>query len=243
MRKEIVWVWLVGVAVVAGGCGISKEVYQRDVDALKIQLADLELQKEGLVNDRHRCTDELQLLSKERGALSADLRTALDRVEEMRVLAEKRKAALANFRAKLQDMVAAGKLTVRTDKGRMIVEMSEKVLFDVGKSKLKEEGLAALTQLTVILVSLDPNRQFQVAGHTDDTGSDETNWRLSLDRAREVVLFMIEEGMPAERISAAGYGRFVPVADNATPDGRALNRRIEIALVPNIEELMMPGGE
>jgi len=234
---------LIGVAVALGGCGISTDVYKRDVDGLKKQIAELEVQKEGLVNDRRKLTDELQLIGKERGTLSADLRKALDRVEEMRLLAEKKRAALAAFRAKFQAMVAAGQLKIRTDKGRMIVEMSEKVLFDVGKFKLKPDGLSALTQLTTILMSLEGNRQFQVAGHTDDTGSDDTNWRLSLDRAREVVLYMVAEGMPAERVSAAGYGRFAPVAANDTPEGRALNRRIEVILVPNIEDLMVPEGE
>jgi chemotaxis protein MotB len=158
-------------------------------------------------------------------------------MEELKQQALKRKQALQSLKAKLQEMVAAGKLKVRTDRGRIIVEMSEQVLFDVGQSKLKPEGMAALDELTPILISLQ-GRHFQVAGHTDNTGSEATNWKLSVNRALEVTMYMIERGMPPDRISAAGYAFYAPVAPNDTPEGRARNRRIEIVLVPNIEELM-----
>jgi chemotaxis protein MotB len=239
MKKALL---LGAVAVFLAGCGISEKVYKADVNGLKDQIATLEQNKEQLIGEKRKLSEELLVLGKEKGALSGDLKKALDRVEELRLMAEKRKAKLMELRNKLQAMVAAGQLKIRTDKGRIIVEMAEKVLFDVGKFKLKPEGLTALSQLTTILMSLEA-RQFQVAGHTDDTGSDETNWKLSANRALEVVLYMIEQGMPANRISASGYGKFAPVAPNDTPEGRTQNRRIEIVLVPDITELLTPEGE
>lgn len=229
-------------AVVAAGCGISKDVYQRDVQALQQQIKDLERDKGTLIGEKRRLTDELARLGQEKGVLSQDLKTALERMEELRQQAQRRKAALDNLKAKLQEMQAAGKLRVRTSRGLLIVEMSEQVLFDVGKYQLKPDGKAALAQLTPILATLE-GRQFQVAGHTDDTGSPLTNWRLSANRAMEVTLYMIEQGMPPERLSAAGYGMYAPVAPNDTPENRAKNRRIEIILVPNIEEIMGIGEE
>lgn len=225
------------VALAASGCGIKEDVYRRDVNALKDQIALLETQKESLIGERGRLNDELNALAQEKGVLSKDLKKALDKMEELRQQAEQRKARLLELRNKLQSMVAAGQLTIRTDGGRMIVEMAEKVLFDTGKYRLKEEGLAALAQLTSILRTLE-GRQFQVAGHTDSAGSDEMNWKLSLDRAREVVLYMVQMGMPPDRVSAAGYGKFAPVASNDEPEGMAQNRRIEIVLVPDISELL-----
>jgi chemotaxis protein MotB len=163
-------------------------------------------------------------------------------MNELKAQAENRKVKIAELKAKLQSMVSAGQLKIRTDKGRMIVEMAEKVLFDSGKFKLKPEGLLALEQLTEILKTLE-GRTFQVAGHTDDVGADDMNWTLSLNRAKSVAQYMIEKGMPAERLSAAGYGKFQPVAPNDSPEGKAQNRRIEIALVPNIEEILGFGAE
>jgi chemotaxis protein MotB len=63
-----------------------------------------------------------------------------------------------------------------------------------------------------------------------------SNWELSSARALEVVGFMIEKGMPAENVGAAGYAEFDPVADNSTPEGRAQNRRIEIMMMPTIPQ-------
>lgn len=231
------WLWVAVLAVVASGCGIKEDVYRRDLNSLKDQIALLESQKLSLVGERTQLGQELSALAQEKGVLSKDLKRALDKMEELRQQAEQRKAKLQELRNKLQAMVLAGQLTIRTDGGRMIVEMAEKVLFDTGKFRLKEDGLVALGQLTGILKSLE-GRQFQVAGHTDSAGSDEMNWRLSLDRAREVVLYMVQMGMPPDRVSAAGYGKFAPVASNDDPEGMAQNRRIEIVLVPDIGELL-----
>lgn len=220
-------------------CGISEEIYRRDMNNLKNQIADLEEQKANLINDKKKCNDELSTLRKERGSLDTDLQKALKKIDELKEIAEKRKAVFERLKSGLQSMVAAGKLKVKMERGQMIVEMGEKVLFDVGKSKLKQEGIQALGELTPVLISFQ-GRKFQIAGHTDNTGSDEFNWRLSTERALSVVRFMIEQGMPADRVSASGYGMYQPIETNETPEGRALNRRIEILLLPNLEELQIP---
>jgi chemotaxis protein MotB len=243
--------WLMGAlaVVTVAGCGIKEDVYKKDTGVLKDQIAGLETEKGQCVADRGKLQGEkeillakLSALGGEKSALSDNLKQALAKMEELKAQAEKRRAKLAELKGKLQSMVAAGQLKIRTDKGRMIVEMAEKVLFDSGSFKLKAGGLETLAQLTGILKTIE-GRAFQVGGHTDDVGADEMNWTLSLNRARAVVLYMIEMGMPAERLSAAGYGKFQPVAPNDTPEGKAQNRRIEIALVPNIEEILGFGNE
>lgn len=218
-------------------CGVKEEVYKRDVDALKDQIAQIEASKAGVINERNRLNDELSILGKEKGMLSTDLKKALDRVEELKQMAEKRRMKLRELKDKLQAMQAAGKLQVLTVNGRMVVKLPENVLFDTGKFKLKPEGEMAVAQLAPILASLE-GRQFQVAGHTDDVGSDDSNWKLSANRALSVVQYMISQGMPSERLSATGYGKFQPVASNETDEGKAQNRRIDINLVPNIDELL-----
>lgn len=229
---------------VFAGCGVKEEVYLRDTNALKDQISTLEAQKGDLVAQRKRLKDELDALGQIKGTLDQDLQDTKQRMEDVRKRmgdlkrqADERKIKLSELKDKLKSMVAAGQLKVRTYRGRMLVEMAEKVLFDTGRHKLKEEGLEALAVLTPLLRSIE-NREFQVAGYTDSVGPDDMNWKLSLDRAREVVLYMVEMGMPADRISATGYGENQPVADNETDEGRALNRRIEIVLQPNMDEIL-----
>lgn len=247
---------LVAGTILVSGCGIKEEVYLRDTNSLKEQLSTLEKQKGDLVGQRGRLNEEIErikqekaLLSQEKnmleqkeGALSSELTNALKEAERLRRQAEERKAKLQQLRSVLDSMVVSGKLTIRTEKGRMIVEIGEQFLFDSGEYKLKDIGRQALSQLVSLLVAIE-GRDFQVAGHTDSVGSDEKNWRLSINRALEVVLFMIESGMPAERLSVAGYGETQPVGDNETPEGRALNRRIEIVLQPNMDEILGFGDE
>jgi chemotaxis protein MotB len=88
------------------------------------------------------------------------------------------------------------------------------------------------------------SRQYQVSGHTDSQvyrGAFRDNWGLSLMRAREVLLFLVEDkssSMPAKNWSAAGFGDTDPVADNSGADGRMKNRRCELIVVPSVEEML-----
>jgi len=231
MKKLILLLLLPVVA-----CGIDKDLYQKDMQNLKKQIESCEASKSDVVNQKQAVNKQLQQVVTEKGELSANLQQSLAKVQELKTMAQKREQALEAMKGKLTNLLAAGKLKIRTFRGMPVIEMGEKILFDVGKSKLTTEGKMALTELTPILAAMK-NRNFQVAGHTDNTGAPEFNWRLSLDRSINVVFFMIGEGMPPDRISAAGYGQYAPIATNDSDEGRASNRRIDIILVPNIEEL------
>jgi chemotaxis protein MotB len=106
---------------------------------------------------------------------------------------------------------------------------------------VKASGKVALAQVATILKTIS-DRHFQVAGDTDNvpiqTALFPSNWELSTRRAVEVVHFLVAQGMRPEILSAAGYGEFDPIASNDSPDGRAKNRRTEITLEPNINELV-----
>ena len=73
-----------------------------------------------------------------------------------------------------------------------------------------------------------PNVTFRIEGHTDSTGSAELNQRLSQERAQSVMNYLIEKGIPSERMTSVGYGEDRPIADNNTREGRRTNRRVEI---------------
>jgi chemotaxis protein MotB len=183
-------------------------------------------------------------LASERGSLSSALREMRAKLEELtrqQAAAEARAAEFRELLKSFQKMVDAGKLSVRIRRGRMLLELPNDVLFDSGKTAIKPIGKATLAEIARVLRVL-PERTFQVAGHTDNVQISSarfaSNWELSTARAVEVTKLLIGNGMDPKRLSAAGYGEWDPAADNATPEARAKNRRIEIALVPNINEMV-----
>src|SRR5690606_37892206 len=141
---------------------------------------------------------------------------------------------------RFRSMIDSGRLRVRIVRNRMLIELSDNILFDSGRADLKPEGESALSEIATVLNTI-PDRQFQVARHTDNipmrSSRFDSNWSLSSARAVTVARFLIERGMAPERISAAGYADTQPVASNSTAEGRAQNRRIEIVLLPNLDEL------
>lgn len=119
-----------------------------------------------------------------------------------------------------------------TDNGSAIlVNLPDGVTFDVGSSTLKPLFRSTLDQIAQSMIQY-PNSLIDVYGHTDSTGSDAFNQTLSESRARTVANYLISRGVSAARIRSQGFGETMPVADNATDSGRALNRRVEIKIVP-----------
>ena len=108
----------------------------------------------------------------------------------------------------------------------MIVNLPD-ILFDLNEATLKTEARIVLAKLAGILLIM-PELNLRIEGHTDSTGSVEYNLDLSQQRASAVLDFLAGEGVTAARLRAVGKGMESPVADNATPDGRALNRRVSI---------------
>lgn len=184
-----------------------------------------------------------ELLSS-KGALASSLAQAKARLEELRkaqAAAEARASLFRGLALKLRHMVDSGELEIALRSGRMVLVLPTDVLFDPGKAKLGPRGKETLSQVGNVLAGLS-NRRFQVSGHTDDDpirySGFESNWELSTARALEVVKVLTESGMPPVTLSAAGYGEFDPVVANDSTEHKARNRRIEIALQPNIDELV-----
>lgn len=122
---------------------------------------------------------------------------------------------------------------VQVDQRYVRLTLPAPVLFGEGSVRVGPEGAAVLAPLAKLLArSPDP---VLVEGHTDDlpiSGARfRSNWELAAGRSFAVIDFFIAQGLPAERFQARGYGEHRPVASNATPEGRARNRRIEISLV------------
>jgi chemotaxis protein MotB len=180
----------------------------------------------------------------EKGTLSKALEDAKTRLEELRraqAAAEERAQLFQQFVLKFKKLIDAGQLKVATRAGRLVIQLSNDVLFDSGQTVIKPAGKEALTQVAKVLATVR-GRAFQVAGHTDNvpiqTARFPSNWELSTARAVEVVKLLLAQGVAPQALSAAGYGEFDPIASNDSPDGKAKNRRIEITLQPNLDELV-----
>ncbi|MEI8350126.1 MAG: OmpA family protein [Candidatus Omnitrophota bacterium] len=121
------------------------------------------------------------------------------------------------------------------DKGLVITFVSE-VLFDSGKADLKSESLSSLAKVAKILVENAPENNIGIEGHTDNEpirhSKWTSNWELSSHRALSVLRYLESKGVHSQRLSASGYGEFHPVSSNDTVQGRRLNRRVEIVILP-----------
>lgn len=205
---------------------------------------------ESLASSEARVSDlegKLGIVSTERSRLEgdvADMKKAISELNARRAEAEKRITEFKDLTSKFKTMVDAGKLSVKIAAGRMVVALSTDVLFASGSAKLSKAGKTAIEEVAALLKSI-PDKNFQIEGHTDNvpikTSQFASNWELASARAINVHTAMLNAGMTPERISAASFGPTRPIADNAVPEGKSANRRIEIVVIPDLSSL--PGFE
>jgi len=131
-------------------------------------------------------------------------------------------------------------LEVTEKDGRVHVNMQDNLLFKSGSSKVEDNGKKALEALAGALMNY-PKLEVIIVGHTDSVNfknSKNDNLNLSTDRANNVLRILRDDyGVNPERLIAAGQGKYAPVADNATEEGRAKNRRTDIILLPDLQRI------
>jgi outer membrane protein OmpA-like peptidoglycan-associated protein len=115
----------------------------------------------------------------------------------------------------------------RPSEGQIDVRLTSDILFDVDSASLRGDSRSTLRDLATNFRQY-PDEVIDVAGHTDSTGTPAHNQTLSENRADSVRSYLVDQGVPSSRISARGYGETMPKASNSTPEGRQLNRRVEI---------------
>lgn len=246
MKIESIVMVAVGLAMIGCG-GADLEAENRrlrdDLSALRTEHEQLQARLTALEDSNREMLDRLRAaganvddLQQVRSALETELAEARRREQQQRERLDSFRRMLTQFR----DMIAAGQLRVRIVRGKMVVELPEGVLFDSGRAEIKEEGQNTLRGVAQILAQIQ-NREFLIVGHTDNVPMRgrrfPSNWELSAARGVVVARFLAENGMDPNRLGAAGYADTQPVAANDTDEGRAQNRRIEIVLLPNLDEL------
>ena len=237
----------------AAACGVPKEKHAatlRQLEACQGELGtchkdrdDASAKAKDLESKLTVANEERERVNKMLADMGSNLKSTKEELEELRkqrAEAEKRLAAFKALTAKFQKMIDAGKLKVIVRGGRMILQLPAGILFASGKADVSKEGQTVLAEVAATLRDFK-DRKFLIAGHTDNVplkaSKYKDNWELATARALTVTKFLIGAGMSPQNVAAAGYAEFDPVADNGTEEGKQQNRRIEIILVPNIEEL------
>lgn len=249
---------------VATGCGHSEEEWQQKLK----EIAELDGKLKKTSEDKKKCDDDLakaqEDLNTQKDEISKLKGTAGDlsrQTQEQRLMIERLKkekeqldaikARFEQLKRKLEALTRLG-LNVTVRNNRMVIQLPGDVLFDSGKVDLKPKGKEMLQQVADV-ISKDAglaSRNYQVAGHTDNKafsgGTFKDNWGLSLMRAREVLVFLVSPreakegggGLDSKHWAAAGYAETDPIAANDSPENMNKNRRVELVVMPNVEEML-----
>jgi chemotaxis protein MotB len=199
-----------------------------------------------LIQELERQNEELHLKLAQAQDRSDDLNRELE--ESVRAIAKEKNTEIEHIKrtyeellSGLEEQISRGEITITRLADQLNVNIVDKILFPSGEAELTEQGRGLLTRVGKILLQAKSKR-IKVEGHTDNIpihaklqSRFETNWELSVLRATHVVRFLEELiGLQPGNLEAAGFGQYRPIASNNTRQGRALNRRIEILLLPAI---------
>jgi chemotaxis protein MotB len=254
-------------AAFAQGCGptdLQMQEKQREIDKLSADLKDAQDRDRDDLKKYKDAQDQINQMNEQirEAHLSADkMQEALQEYKQRADQLQKIEDRFRQLRSRLELLTKVGlKVVVRNN--RMVIQLPGDVLFDSGKDQLKAQGKEVLAQVADVIRNDNDlsKRNFQVAGHTDNQkypphGPFGDNWGLSLARAREVLLFLIGPngakpgakgstaggGLDPHHWAASGYGEVDPQAgtvDHQTPEEMGHNRRVELVLQPNVEEMI-----
>jgi outer membrane protein OmpA-like peptidoglycan-associated protein len=162
-----------------------------------------------------------------RAQAEADAQKAKDAARAAEASSQQANQQAEAMREKLKEQLNAVLQTKETARG-LIVNMSD-VLFDFNKFTLKPEAREKLAKVSGILLAY-PNLKLQVEGYTDSIGSDDYNMKLSEQRADGVRQYLVSQSVQDANITAQGFGKANPIADNGDASGRAQNRRVELVV-------------
>jgi chemotaxis protein MotB len=211
------------------------------ISELEDSMADLRGQRADLQGRLGLAAEEvhrLEVLLSDQGTEYDQLQERLEALRSIEEEVRQRNAIYEEMLGRFRSLIDGGQLAVAIVRGRMAIQLPQDVLFSSGSATLGAEGRRTLTEVGGVLAELD-DRTFQVEGHTDNvpiaTAQFPSNWELSSARALSVVRVLIDSGVQPQNLSGAGYGEHQPVASNDDRDGRRLNRRIEIVMLPNLD--------
>ncbi len=164
-------------------------------------------------------------------------RSDLNKIEELSSRLEELNRAKDLLAQRLAQEIKDSQVRLQMMEKGLVITFVADVLFDSGKAKIKSEAAPSLDKVAKVLKENVPELTVGVEGHTDNQpikySGWKSNWELSSARALSVLHFLVDNsGISPDRLSAIGYGEYRPVASNDTKEGRQLNRRVEIVILP-----------
>jgi chemotaxis protein MotB len=220
----------------------SLNLKQQKLEQLESSLDLLKLQSESALKERIM---ENEGLLKKIAERENELADRMARVEELEGLIARQKQAMRNLKERLSDALLNFEdkgLTVEARDGKVYVSMENKLLFKSGSWTVEAAGQNAIKSLAGVLAE-NPDIAILIEGHTDNVpyrgkGPLKGNWDLSTKRATAIVNQLLENpDILPQNLTAAGRGEYLPIAPNSTRSGRAANRRIEVVLSPQLDEI------
>ena len=212
----------------------QKSAAEQQVSSARAQLSQIQSDKERVETERDSLNQATVELRSQREALTrsiSDLEAESDRLrsEKERLAREKAEVELDKQKTEDRLQAALSQVADTRDSARGLILNLPDILFDVNKATLKTELKTAIAKLAGILLIMS-ELQVRIEGHTDSTGSEEYNLKLSTERSQGVLGFLAGEGIEESRMKAVGYGLTRPIAENDTREGRQKNRRVEIII-------------
>lgn len=199
---------------------------QGDIDALNKQNAQLNSDASSKVN-----------------SLQQNLQAQQKRLQDLQNLLDKQRSATSDLKNKMINALVGysdSDLSVTQKNGKVYISLSEKFLFPSASAVVNPKGKEALSKLANVLTA-NPDIAVNIEGHTDSIPirtKFEDNWALSTARATSVVRILVNDyKVDPTRVIASGHAWFDPIDTNSTPEGRARNRRTEIILSPNLDQI------
>jgi chemotaxis protein MotB len=204
------------------------EAAQATAAAATTELENLRGENATLLEAKDELTTKATALEQQRDQLAE---TIASKAAELATAQKKLESGLA-------DEIKSGDISIKKYGGELVVGVSDRVLFERGEAQLNKRGEKVMKRVAET-IKANPERVFQVAGHTDDdplggalAEKFPTNWELSTARATHVVRFLIEQGgVEGRQLVAAGFAEQRPAASNRTEKGKHKNRRIEITML------------
>ncbi|MDP4285246.1 MAG: OmpA family protein [Bacteroidota bacterium] len=216
---------------------------QNHISVLKDSVGDLE-QKMAYLNNQNNQLGKLTAEQQSKLTQSQkDLLMQQQRLQQLQDLLQQQKAQSENLKNKMTEALKgfnSNDLSVYQKDGKVYVSLSENLLFPSGSAVVNPKGVDALSKLAAVL-NLNPDVSINIEGHTDSIpirGKYQDNWDLSTARANSIVRILVNNyKVNPKSVTSSGHSYFEPVASNSTKEGRAKNRRTEIILSPNLEEM------
>jgi len=251
MKKTTLFLFI-AISLFLGACGTGKKLRSANAEVhrldsvngqLSSQVASLQKSVDDLTQQNNSITQQNKELNERLGSAHTSMASQQQKMEALQKSLQQQKEAMENLRAKIASALnqfKSDEVQVTYKDGLVYVSMQDKLLFKTGSASLSTRGKEALSSVANV-VNQDTTIKIMAVGNTDSIpirGTFKDNWSLSTERANTIVRILSDSyGVNPARLTASGRSKYSPVASNTTVDGRAMNRRTDLVLTPDLSQV------